>query len=130
MRRDLAALGLDRQPALDPGDEAADEVVGRAAAGAEGLGGDARPRPGSAIEDDRPLGIQRIGLGSEPVHDDVMVAGYAASLVLVILTHVDELDLAVTEQLGNPIRLELLLLLGERTHGREATARPPGRENR
>ena len=71
--------------------------------------------PRAAVEDERPLTVERARLGGQAVELDVHVVGDPAGLVLIRLAHVHQLHVALPDQRGDLPRGELL---GELSHGR------------
>jgi hypothetical protein len=67
----------------------------------EGLGGHRRAAAAAAVEDDRPVAVDRLDLGAQLGQLDEPVAGDPARFVLLGLADVDQLDVAAGEQLSD-----------------------------
>ena len=97
-------------------------VVGVVAGGPERLDGERRAAAHPALEDDRRLLVDLLRAPREPLELDVHRAGDAPGLPLVGLAHVDELRLAALDELLHALRLEVELVVGERSHERARLA--------
>ena len=88
------------RPALDPGEQAAVEVVGVEAGGAEGLRRQRRAAPRAAVEEDRPSRSIEVASAASRSISMWRAPAMRPGLVLVGRAHVDELGVAVAQQLG------------------------------
>lgn len=116
-----AAVGLDRKARVDPGLDPACQIERFVPSGSEGLRGHARPGTEAALEHHRPLAVDLVGPGCQAFELDVLRARYPAFVPLVLLTHVDQLDLAGRELIRHFLRAELGLGMRECTHEAEPT---------
>ena len=73
----------------------------------EGLRGERRARADAAVEDHRPVPIDRLGRLAQLGELEVAGTGDAPGVVLVGLAHVDELDRALGVQLGHALGRQL-----------------------
>src|SRR5665809_151224 len=97
MVRHEAALGNERQPAIDPCPETALHVVGVVSRGPERSRGHCRAGAEPALEDDPVIARDGLRLGGQALERDVPRARDVPGFVLVRLADVDQLGLPAPE---------------------------------
>src|SRR5215210_8522168 len=97
---DRAVFGLERASFGGPGLEAAGERVGVVAAAPEGVGGHRRAGADAAVEDDRPLLVDRGRLRGDLAEHDVARPADPAGVPLLVLADVDQLRARLAQLLG------------------------------
>jgi hypothetical protein len=95
---DRAVLGLERAALAGPCLEPAVERIGVVAPAAEGVGRHRGARADAAVEDDRPLPVDRRRLRGDLAEHDVARAADPAGVPLLVLAHVDQLRVLVAPQ--------------------------------
>src|SRR5450759_3984486 len=95
MLGDVPVLGRQGALLARPAYEAPAHRVGLEARGAKGLGGHLRARADAAVEDDRPIALQRGSFARELDQLDVPGARDVPGVATVGLAHVDDLQARV-----------------------------------
>src|SRR4051812_15987154 len=97
----MSVLRLERQPAAVPRLQPARHRARPPARAPPPAGRHRGARAHAAVEDDGPVTLDRAGLGGEPPELEVPRPGDPAGGVLVVLAHVDELDLTARVARGD-----------------------------